>query len=996
MVGGKQYTISLTPASPSASSYIEINSSRVKLEYKEKTGRACATFVADGQMNLATKIKIMSVGMTYPKLEKGSVATDWSPAPEDGIDYTDKLIDDLRKLDLKQITDQNQESSNMIANILNDSLIMPHEKTSLKFEFERIKILKENAINYYNTVNDTSFQQLRNAMNTAYTNVENMINPILANMTQTSNASNSAVHTTFQTFYTAYETLMTALQQSVIILATKHSTKLEQLDKEITMTASKAEIMQDKVNQFDAHMRFSADGFVEIFATENGQKGRFSTQITNKKLSFKDNDVEVAYVSNQELNINKAVINDTMKIGNFAIKPSGSSTGGIVFAYETGGANTDSEVRVTGISIDIDSATLEVGATKQVNANVVPTNASNKNIIWSSSSTGVASVSASGLITAKSNGSCTITAKTSDGGFTKAISVTVKQTQTEAPNPTPPSPTIPVTGIEVDGWDVTLKVGGSKQMNAYVVPRDATNQLIHWYSNNTSVATVTSSGLVQAVGEGYALVTATTDDGGIPYNVHVNVEANSSGGTTPNPPMEDNTIANGSETPIYQQYSTSHEAKPNNPNPASGAYNWNDAPRINPDGAFPQSSWNAIGHWMTSYLVKGASYYDNVAVLLQNPKMWIWNTATKSWDVLSDDFEWGTWYLEDFWNDGNGNIANTTLWQTGESANHSKWVKIKQTSETTGRCFHPWGYQKNWRNNSNWSNNGQPYIITKVDFKLVKWDSNGVDNLDRARIVVDSGADWWRNVGDTWQSDWSTSRDMAVGKYILATRDLKRAYCTNLPQNWSYGFPTVNDNPNIGEDAPSGGGSTVTTEIQVENTTVQKGRKLIITFSSVGLITSGGGCCLFDSNNTPICTGYFESNSKAILDTETLGASSYSVYLSASQWDENNWNNKPISPRSNVFILSVTESSGGNNTPPSGSSPSLSPSSATLNRNQSQTFTIVGTTSTIARGEFAKSYCSIDGETDNTITITGRVSGSDVLIVTLSDGTQLQAQITIN
>lgn len=285
--------------------------------------RACFTHRRNG-----------SIYATNFKLERGTKATDWSPAPEDGTDYTDKLIDDLRKLDLKQITDQNQESSDMIANILNDSLIMPHEKTSLKFEFERIKILKENAINYYNTVNDTSFQQLRNAMNTAYTNVENMINPILTNMTQTSNASSSAVHTTFQTFYTAYETLMTALQQSVIILATKHSTKLEQLDKEITMTASKAEIMQDKVNQFDAHMRFSADGFVEIFATENGKKGRFSTQITNKKLSFKDNDVEVAYVSNQELNINKAVINDTMKIGKFAIKPSGSSTGGIVFAYE--------------------------------------------------------------------------------------------------------------------------------------------------------------------------------------------------------------------------------------------------------------------------------------------------------------------------------------------------------------------------------------------------------------------------------------------------------------------------------------------------------------------------------------------------------------------------------------------------------------------------------------------------------------------------------------
>lgn len=68
-------------------------------------------------------------------------------------------------------------------------------------------------------------------------------------------------------------------------------------------------------------------------------------------------------------------------------------------------------------------------------------------------------------------------------------------------------------------------MGNSKQLNAHVIPRNATNQLIHWYSNNTSVATVTSNGLVQAVGEGYALVTATTDDGGIPYNVHVNVEA---------------------------------------------------------------------------------------------------------------------------------------------------------------------------------------------------------------------------------------------------------------------------------------------------------------------------------------------------------------------------------------------------------------------------------------------------------------------------------------
>ena len=273
------------------------------------------------------------------------------------------------------------------------------------------------------------------------------------------------------------------------------------------------------------------------------------------------------------------------------------------------------------------------------------------------------------------------------------------------------------------------------------------------------------------------------------------------GGTGGGRPPSNTSIANASDTPVSQQYSSSHEATPNNPNPPSGAYNWVNGPRINPDGSFPVSSWNAIGHWVTTYKVSGSSYYDNVGLLLQNPKMWIWNTSTRSWDVLSDDFEWGTWYREDFWDDGSGNISGTTEWETGVSGNHSKWVKIKQTSETSGRCFHPWGYQKNWRSNSNWSNNGQPYIVTKIDFKLVKWNESGADNLDNARLVVNSGADWWRNVGDTWQSDWSTNRDMAVGKYILATRELKRAWCTNVPSNWSYGFPTDSS------DSSSGGGS---------------------------------------------------------------------------------------------------------------------------------------------------------------------------------------------
>ena len=347
----------------------------------------------------------------------------------------------------------------------------------------------------------------------------------------------------------------------------------------------------------------------------------------------------------------------------------------------------------------------------------------------------------------------------------------------------------------------TINVGSTQTFNVSGTSSTISNAYV-----SSGCATISSqsstSVTVRGVSSGTDYLNITLSNGKtLSGTIYVN--SSSSGGSGGGSNNSD--ISNASETPVSQQYSSSHEATPNNPNPPAGAYNWVNGPRINPDGSFPVSSWNAIGHWMTTYKVSGSSYYDNVGLLLQNPKMWIWNTSTRSWDVLSEDFEWGTWYREDFWDDGNGNISGTTEWETGVSGNHSRWVKIKQTSETSGRCFHPWGYQKNWRSNSNWSNNGQPYIVTKIDFKLVKWNESGADNLDNARLVVNSGADWWSEVGATWQPDWSTNRDMAVGKYILATRQLKRAWCTNVPSNWSYGFPT--DSSDSGSSGGSGGSS---------------------------------------------------------------------------------------------------------------------------------------------------------------------------------------------
>ena len=91
-----------------------------------------------------------------------------------------------------------------------------------------------------------------------------------------------------------------------------------------------------------------------------------------------------------------------------------------------------SSVAVTGVSVSPTSATLNVGATKTLTATVSPSNASNKNVTWSSSNANVAKVSTGGVVTGVSAGSATITVKTADGNKTATCAVTVAANTTTA------------------------------------------------------------------------------------------------------------------------------------------------------------------------------------------------------------------------------------------------------------------------------------------------------------------------------------------------------------------------------------------------------------------------------------------------------------------------------------------------------------------------------------------------------------------------------------
>ena len=170
-------------------------------------------------------------------------------------------------------------------------------------------------------------------------------------------------------------------------------------------------------------------------------------------------------------------------------------------------------IYVSGVTVSPTSSSLKTGESKTLSATVAPSNATNNNVTWSSSNRDVATVSTSGLVTAKGAGNATITVTTADGGKTATCAVTVAAI------------TVAPTGVALSKTQLSLIEGSDETLIATVAPPDATNPAVTWTSSDNAVATV-ASGKVTAKGVGKATITVTTADGGKTATCAVTVAAN--------------------------------------------------------------------------------------------------------------------------------------------------------------------------------------------------------------------------------------------------------------------------------------------------------------------------------------------------------------------------------------------------------------------------------------------------------------------------------------
>ena len=161
----------------------------------------------------------------------------------------------------------------------------------------------------------------------------------------------------------------------------------------------------------------------------------------------------------------------------------------------------DTDIAVTTVSLDKNSLTLEIGENYTLVVTVSPSNATDKSVTWSSANSSVAVVSG-GRVTAKSEGTTTITAEAHNG---KKASCTVTVNK-------PAPEVIEVTSVSLNKTSLTLEIGASETLTATVLPSNATDKSVTWTSSDQAVATI-ANGKITTVGSGTATITATTSNG---------------------------------------------------------------------------------------------------------------------------------------------------------------------------------------------------------------------------------------------------------------------------------------------------------------------------------------------------------------------------------------------------------------------------------------------------------------------------------------------------
>lgn len=157
-------------------------------------------------------------------------------------------------------------------------------------------------------------------------------------------------------------------------------------------------------------------------------------------------------------------------------------------------------IQLTKIVPENDYVAITVGTSSTLNVSIVPSDATYKNLIWTSSDTNIATVTNDGIINTVNIGKCTIKIEATDGSdVTAYILVDVLP--------------VYIQSIEIQTDKSSLIQGEQCQLNSIIKPENASIKNIKWEVLDTNVANISESGILTGIKPGKTKVYAYTTDG---------------------------------------------------------------------------------------------------------------------------------------------------------------------------------------------------------------------------------------------------------------------------------------------------------------------------------------------------------------------------------------------------------------------------------------------------------------------------------------------------
>ncbi|MBO5468855.1 MAG: Ig-like domain-containing protein [Lachnospiraceae bacterium] len=245
--------------------------------------------------------------------------------------------------------------------------------------------------------------------------------------------------------------------------------------------------------------------YTDIFLCTNETKQLtadvYPKEALNKNVVWKSLDKSVVTVDDNGMV--QAVAPGTALVTCTAADGQGAKTSCIVTVV-----NPDEFIRVTEITVNPKTLSLQVGDVEAVSASVLPTNVSNKIVEWNSTDNNVVTIDNNGTVIAVGVGSASLICTATDGsGVTDKCDVTVSKTL--------------VAKIILSKISTTMYIGDKDTLTCEIIPSNAENMDVEWESSNKNVATVDQQGNIEAVGLGTANITCTAKDEGAAYETCV-------------------------------------------------------------------------------------------------------------------------------------------------------------------------------------------------------------------------------------------------------------------------------------------------------------------------------------------------------------------------------------------------------------------------------------------------------------------------------------------